>query len=329
MVRSYWFSLLLVPYYLLRFMRRLIINADDFGLTPGVNRGIEECVRQGVVTSITLMANAGAFADAAEKTNALTQLNSSSPRLYTTARGAVGQAGIGCHGVLVDGIPVLPLEDVPSLLASEGKEFRSSLGAFARAAVIGRLDADEITAEISAQIRKLQAAGVRLSHLDAHKHVHLFPSVLKPLLRAARDCGVRAIRNPFAPVKPLAFAHLMRRPHLWKKYTEVKLLRGWAQNFRRAVAAAGLTTTDGTFGIVSTGALDLELFRAIIGCIPEGTWEFCCHPGYVDAELAKVRTRLRASREREREVLTSQAAGDILAERGIQLINYWELGHES
>ena len=77
--------------------------------------------------------------------------------------------------------------------------------------------------------------------------------------------------------------------------------------------------------IVSTGALDLMLFRAIIGCIPEGTWEFCCHPGYNDAALAGVRTRLRASRERERQVLTSAAAREILAENGIELITYWDL----
>jgi hopanoid biosynthesis associated protein HpnK len=295
-------------------MRRLIINADDFGLTSGVNRGISECARQGVVTSITMMANAGAFPDAVEQADRLAQAKA---------------ASIGCHAVLVDGLPVLPVADVPSLLANDGRQFRASLGKFAQAALTGQLDAQQITAEITAQIDKLQTAGVRLSHLDAHKHVHLFPVVLRPLLQAARDGGIRAIRNPFAPVKPLAFAHLLRRPHLWKTYTEVKILRGWAQGFRRAVAAAGLATTDGTFGIVSTGALDSELFRAIIGCIPEGTWEFCCHPGYDDGDLAKVHTRLRASRDREREVLTSNAARDVLAEHGIELINYWDLGSES
>jgi predicted glycoside hydrolase/deacetylase ChbG (UPF0249 family) len=86
-----------------------------------------------------------------------------------------------------------------------------------------------------------------------------------------------------------------------------------------------MATTDGTFGIVSTGALDWELFRAIIGCIPEGTWELCCHPGYADAGLARVRTRLRAARDREREVLTSPAARAALEEHGIELISYWEL----
>lgn len=279
-------------------------------MTPGVNRGIAECCIQGVVTSTTLMANAPGFADAVESLEAAAENT---------------RPGIGCHVVLVDGVPLLPPERVSTLVANGAGQFRSSLLDFARAAMRGRISPDEIAAEATAQMRKALDAGLRLSHFDTHKHVHLFPAVLKPLLRAARACGVRAVRNPFAPIKPLAFAHLLRRPRLWKRYSEVKLLRGWAESFRRAVESAGMVTTDGTFGIVSTGALDLPLFRAIVGCVPEGTWEFCCHPGYNDAELDSVRTRLRQSRDRERAVLTSAAAREILAQHGIELITYWDL----
>ena len=289
-------------------MRRLIINGDDFGLTAGVNRGILECIRQGVVTSATLMAVAAGLADALQKLDDL----DGRPRL-----------SVGCHVVLVDGNPLLPPGAVSSLIAARD-EFHPTLAAFAQAAFLNRLDEGQIASEAEAQIRKAQG-GVRLSHVDTHKHVHLFPAVLRPLLRAARKCGVRAVRNPFAPVRPLAFAHLFRRPHLWKRYTEVKVLRAWTGSFRRTVAAEGLLTTDGTFGIVSTGALDLRLFEAIIGCIPEGTWELCCHPGYNDAELAQVHTRLRESRDQEREVLTSAAAREILDRHGIELINFWDL----
>jgi predicted glycoside hydrolase/deacetylase ChbG (UPF0249 family) len=87
----------------------------------------------------------------------------------------------------------------------------------------------------------------------------------------------------------------------------------------------GLRTPDGSFGVVSTGALDLRLFEAIVEAIPDGTWEFVCHPGYNDAELASVRTRLRESRQRELEVLTSAEARQALERRGIQLISYREL----
>ncbi len=293
-------------------MRRLIINADDFGLTPGVNRGIVRTYDNGVVTSTTLMANASAFEDAVQ---------------LTLASGQRHGFGVGCHLVLVDGEPLLPAEQVRSLTQGngDGRAFRSSLASFAGHAVRGRLDAAEIEAEATAQFQKIRAAGIELSHFDAHKHAHLFPSVLKPVLRAARNCGLRAVRNPFAPVKPLAFAHLLRRPHLWKRYSEVRVLRGFAQSFRELAAAEGMLTTDGTFGIVVTGALDAKLFDAIVGCIPEGTWELCCHPGYNDADLAKVRTRLRESREQEMNVLTSAAARETLEKHGIELISYWDL----
>ncbi|HYG99444.1 MAG TPA: ChbG/HpnK family deacetylase [Terriglobales bacterium] len=295
-------------------MRRLIINADDLGLTPGVNRGIFHAHQQGVVTSATLMANAGAFQDAV-----------TTAREYTPER----PLAIGCHVVLLDGSPVLPANRVRSLLASRNGtlqgEFRNSFSELAVAVCRKHIAPNEVQAEAEAQIRTIQQAGIRLSHLDAHKHAHLFPSVLKPLLRAAKACGIRALRNPFAPVKPLAFAHLARRPHLWTRYSEVRMLRGLASKFRELVDAEGMITTDGTFGIVVTGALDLSLFEAIIGCIPEGTWEFCCHPGYNDPDLARVRTRLRQSRAAELQVLTSPDARAALARHGVQLVSYWDL----
>jgi predicted glycoside hydrolase/deacetylase ChbG (UPF0249 family) len=291
-------------------VRRLIINADDFGLTKGVDRGIARGHEEGLITSTTLMANAGAFGDAVE---AVAKLNGTSRRF-----------SIGCHVVLMDGEPLLAADHVGSLLG-EGGRFRDSLLAFAGQSLRGRLKAEEIEAEASAQMRKIASAGIRLSHFDAHKHAHMFPAVLKPLLRAARSCGVGAVRNPFAPLKPLAFAHLARRPHLWKRYSEVRVLRGWERQFRELVAREGMATTDGTFGIVVTGALDLALFEAIVGCMPEGTWEFCCHPGYNDDDLGRVRTRLRESRERELDVLTSDAAREVLERHGVELISYWEL----
>jgi len=284
---------------------RLIVNADDFGLTTGVNRAIVEAHRRGVVTSATLMANSQAFDEAV-------RLAKSEPRLSA-----------GCHVVLVDGEPVLPGTQVPSLLKPGSQaEFRQGLAGFALSAVRGSFQEDEVEAEATAQIRKLQAAGLPVTHVDTHKHAHMFPAVLRPLLRAARACGVRAVRNPFAPLKPLALAHLLRRPPLWSRYTEVKLLRRWAAGFRRAVTEAGLATTDGTLGIVVTGKLDEKLFAAIASSLPEGTWEFVCHPGYDDEELGRVRTRLRASRAKELEVLTSEGARAAIAVRGIELISY-------
>ena len=291
-------------------MRRIIVNADDLGLTRGVNRAIFETISQGIVTSTTLMANSAAFDDAVERARSLADEK---------------RPSVGCHVLLVDGEPISPAASVKTLLQDGAWTFRANLMPFVSSAARGKISGAEIEAEAAAQFRKLQAAGVSISHFDTHKHTHIFPAVFQPLLRAAQACGIKAVRNPFAPVKPLAFAHLVRRPKLWKRYSQVKILRRYEDAFRRAVADAGMKTPDGSFGIVSTGHLDERLFTAIMGCLPEGTWEFVCHPGYNDKDLDGVQTRLRSSRETERQVLTSKAARKVLEDQGVELISYSQL----
>ena len=312
-------------------MRRLIVNADDFGLTTGVNQAIAEAHSGGIVTSTTLMANGRALADAVQ-----------AARRHPTLT-------IGCHIVLVDGEPVLRGDQVRSLLgnrrfasraigsrvtravrevgSASGKRaaFNNGFLDLARLAISKRLRPDEVEHEARAQIMKLQDAGIAVSHIDSHKHVHMIPAVCDALLRAAKACGVPCIRNPFVPLAPLAFSHLVKRPKLWRRYSEVRILQRWGATFSRRVAEQGLRTTDGSFGIIVTGALDEKLFRAIAASIPDGTWEFVCHPGYNDEELGNVRTRLRESRRIELKILTSAMARDVLREHGIQLISYRDL----
>jgi hopanoid biosynthesis associated protein HpnK len=287
-------------------VRRLIVNADDFGLTQGVNRAIVEAHCNGIVTSATLMANGQAFEDASRRASSTSRLS------------------VGCHVVLVDGLPVLGGRQTPTLSNRkfDDRRFYQSLSGFALRAVSGRIDGDEIEAEATAQIRKLQAAGIVVSHLDTHKHAHIFPPVLRPLLRAAQACGVPAMRNPFGP---LHISIVAKRPGLWKQFSKVTILSRLGRSFRSSVADAGMLTPDGTVGIVATGAMDARLFESIVDGLPEGTWELVCHPGYNDAELGSIRTRLRESRAQELRILTSPEAREILARSGIQLISYREL----
>jgi hopanoid biosynthesis associated protein HpnK len=291
-------------------VRRLIVNADDFGFTSGVNRAIVEAHSRGVVTSSTLMANGAAFEEAV-------QLAKTTPRL-----------SVGCHVVLLDGRPVLSGGQLASLVTAKratAARFRDGMMTFAARAMAGRIDGDEITAEATAQIRKIQSTGVVVSHFDTHKHTHLFPKILRPLLRAAAACGIRALRNPFGPRLPLRSSRLLRRPGLWARYAEVGVLSRFADKFREAVDREGFITPDGALGIVVTGALDETLFHAIARSVPEGTWEFVCHPGYNDAALGRATTRLRKSREIELRVLTLPTARKVLSQEGIELISYREL----
>ncbi len=288
-------------------MRRLIINADDFGLTPGINRAILEAHGHGIVTSATLMAQAPAFEEAV--------------RMAQSAPGL----SVGCHVVLVDGSPLLNAPQVSSLIAGkdgDGVRFRDGVAKFAFRTLCGRLDPEQIEAEATAQIRKLQSAGVAVSHLDTHKHTHALAAVLRPLLHAGRACGIRAVRNPFEPFR---LRLLAGRPSLWTRWCELAALRILARNFRREVEQTGLIAPDGTVGIVVTGALDEQLFRLIVENLPQGTWEFVCHPGYNDVSLQNMRTRLRESRAKELRILTSTLTRDLLQRARIQLISYHEL----
>jgi predicted glycoside hydrolase/deacetylase ChbG (UPF0249 family) len=286
-------------------VRRLIVNADDFGLTRGVNRAILETHRNGIVTSTTLMATGAAFEDAV--------------RQATAAR-----LSIGCHVVLVDGTPILHAEQLRSLTRADGR-FPDSLSTIVRKALTGNLNADEIEAEATAQIRRLQSAGIAVTHLDTHKHTHTFPAVLRPLLRAARACGVRAIRNPIVPSRILPPWRILRSTQLLRRYVIVAALRRVAPTFDRLVQEAGLATPNGCFGVVVTGSLDSRFFQDIAAAIPDGTWELVCHPGYLDADLEQVRTRLRRSRETERALLASPEARSTLAKQGVELISYRDL----
>jgi len=282
-------------------VRRLIVNADDFGLTAGVNRAIVEAHQKGIVTSATLMACGHRFQEAVASSKGL-------PRL-----------SVGCHVVLVDGQPASNPSDVPSLKDGESSpQFRKGLTSFALIAASGRLDPAQVEAEIAAQIIKLQSAGLTVSHLDSHKHTHMFPSVLKGMLHAAKQCGVPAIRNPF---EPLIFARLAK----WKRQFQLRMMSRFRTSFRRALNDAGVTAPDGCVGVATTGGLSEDSFLYLIENLPPGTWELVTHPGYNDAELDGVNTRLRQSREKELAILTSATSQEVLRKQQVELISYRDL----
>jgi chitin disaccharide deacetylase len=262
-----------------------------------------------------MMANSRAFPEAAAVTRSLAD------------KGARFSAG--CHVVLMDGTPILLPDRVTTLLEPSSqngtRQFRESLNDFAIASFRHKLNLEEIEAEAGAQIERIQQAGIQPSHFDTHKHAHMFPAILRPLLRAARSHNIPAVRNPFGQVWPLPLSSLLRTRQVWTRFAQLNFLRNFAARFRREVEAHGLRTTDGSLGVLVTGVLDLKLFTAIIENLPDGTWEFVCHPGYNDAALDRVRTRLRQSRQQELQLLTSPDAKELLRRNQVELISYHEL----
>jgi chitin disaccharide deacetylase len=293
-------------------VKRLVVNADDFGLTSGLNQAIVELHRRGALTSTTLMANAQATEEAIDH--------------------AIGNPslGVGCHIVLVDGQSVLrPRHDLVWLVdpvRTVGR-FNPTLGGFlhrlywergSQWPIWNRALDKEIEAEASAQIKLLQSRGLKLTHIDTHKHTHMFPRVLRPVLRAARGAGIRAVRNPFEP--SWSVRATPRAP--WLRRTQVRLLRTLQSSFRRIVAEEGFVTTDGAIGVLATGTLDATTLASLLQHMPDGTWELVTHPGYNDDALAHAGTRLLASREVEWEALNQTA---IPAD--VKLIHFRDLIH--
>ncbi len=285
---------------------RLIINADDFGLTTGVNRAIAELHREHALTSATLMATGPAFDDAVD-------IARSHPKL-----------GVGCHIVLTDGIPVSHPYSIPTLLGSDGKTFRPSLIDFVQALLRGQISEDDIEREALAQVQKLQRAGIDVTHLDTHKHTHLFPAVARPLLHLAERCSIGAIRSPFEPrwTQNLGHGGFIRR-------IQINLLMRQQPRFQRIpqLLHGHVLTTDGTIGISATGNLNADTLAQTLAALPsDGTFELCCHPGYNDADLDAVTTRLRSSRDIERQALLSTIPQILSQPNAPELIHYGNLG---
>jgi predicted glycoside hydrolase/deacetylase ChbG (UPF0249 family) len=189
----------------------------------------------------------------------------------------------------------------------------------------GRFRAAEIEAEAVAQLTRLQQAHVAISHFDTHKHTHMFPSILRPLLRVAREHGIVAVRNPFEAPGVVHWGDAWGGRTLLLRKAETTLLRAWLyRRWRKAVCEAGFATTGGCLGVASTGTLNETSLRAMLRRMPEGVWELVCHPGYNDGELAAVRTKLRESREVEMQVLLEITPGELRQEYGIELVAFGE-----
>lgn len=287
-------------------MRNLIVNADDLGWTEGVNRGIVKAHREGLVTSTSLLANGRAFDSAV-------RLESSNPEL-----------GIGVHLNLSDGEPAAPAEKVAGLLNKAGL-FEGGPGSLLLKIASRSLRLEEVEREWDAQIQKIRAAGIKATHVDGHKHVHMLPGLFEIALRLAKKHGIGAIRisNEASTLRALlATGGRQKKSVVLKQGMQARGLKMLARDAREMAERAGIASTDFFCGIAQTGVLTREGVEGLLEGLPDGTTEFMCHPGYADEELKISGTRLRESRQTELEILTDTEIRKDVARRGIRLINY-------
>ena len=277
-------------------MKQLIVNADDLGLTPGANRGILRAFQDGIVTSASLLVTGSAFEEAV----ALARQNL--------------ELDVGLHLTLVEERAVLSRDALPTLVDESGRLPRTS-GEFLRRALLARISWDEVEREIAAQIARFQNTGLRLSHLDSHQHLHMFPPVFQIVRRLTRGMDSVWIRNSAGS---------------WRKSPSVRMGR-WVQRLglnliclsaRRLHGPPLPQMPDGMYGFEVSGCLTRRALEQILRKIPDGLYELICHPGEDDAETRRQYSHWGYRWAEELEALTAPETRAVLEKQGIALTSF-------
>ena len=253
--------------------RLLIVNADDFGLSPAVNAAIIRAHREGVLTTASLMVNEPGFADAV-------QLARANPRL-----------GVGLHLTLLRGRAACSPREIPGLVDARGNFSNQPVGAGLKY-FFRRSLAPQLALEIAAQFDKFRSTGLKLDHLNGHLHIHLHPSVFRLLTQGGRDFGFRNVRllhDSFALSRRLA------RGRWFYRATHAAIFHWLSRRARAPLRQFGIKHTANTFGLLQDSLVDEEYLLNLLPVLPAGDSEFYAHPGQFPPELAAlVSPRVRA-----------------------------------
>lgn len=275
---------------------RLIVNADDLGLSDAVNRAIFDAHRLGILTSTSLMACGPAF-DAAV----------AGWKQHSTL-------GVGVHLVLHEERPVSDPSLIPSLVDEHGR--LKPLKQVVRRLLTGQVEAAEVEREYDAQLAKVRAAGIQPTHIDSHCHLHAFPAIAGIAARVAWRHGVRAARRP----RVRAWSDFQGAP--WGRYP-LGLLISACQMLSERKLPSSLRSPDRFFGLIRSGALDTEWLLATLPTLPAGSIsEIMVHPGDGSGPGQEQQDHGPAQRRVEYEALVSPRVRERIAELGVELVNY-------
>lgn len=278
-------------------MKLLVVNADDLGFAPGVNRGILEAHQAGTLSSASMMVNTPAFADA------VAMVRDRAPRL-----------GVGLHLNLLTG---RPLSAATTLADPRSGQFHS-LRELATRVLTGRVSTADVRRECDAQLSALMSHGIVPTHLDSHRHIHALPGILPVVLASARAAGVRIVRRPLdSPTldDPATGAKMLLLHASWELAARQLLPDDWTL----------LERSPAFRGIALQGMPDVkERLLRLLDRLPDGATEIMLHPGYDDAVLS-AQDPYRAEREREVAALCSAAVKERLARGDIRLARFSDL----
>lgn len=230
-------------------VKRLIVTADDFGMSPAINEAVEQAHRHGILSAASLMIAGDAAADAVTRAKEMPEL------------------GVGLHLVLVDGAPILPPAQLPDLVDDSGR-FPNALATLGARIYFNGAARRQVETEIRAQFEAFRATGLRLDHVNAHHHFHFHPVIRAIVIKLAPEFGIRAVRVPREPA-PSA-GNLMLAP--------------FVASLRRHLDRAGIAHNDWQLGLSDTGAMTAVRTRKLLDALPDGVTELYFHPAIDNAD---------------------------------------------
>jgi hopanoid biosynthesis associated protein HpnK len=269
-------------------MKSLVITADDFGAAVEVNEAVEIAYRDGILTAASLMVSASAADDAVERARRLPAL------------------GVGLHLVLVEGRPTLPASRIPDLVDATGS-LRTDMATMGLQIALSRRVREQLSAEIEAQFCAFDATGLRLDHVNAHKHFHVHPVIGRLVMDAAIRHGARALRVPREQGKPQGFG-----------WVAAPFIRSLARRARQR----GFVIPDRVHGLRHSGQMTIARVREAIASSPHGVSELYLHPATDDRHPAH--TKGYAHRG-EFDALLSAECRQAVAHGDVRLCNFASL----
>ena len=278
-------------------MLKLIVNADDLGLTERVNQGILRAHQTGIVTCASIMANGDGFEDAVARCKKLPSLD------------------LGVHLTLVEERPCLEPDLIPTLVDSTGSLHRHAV-TFVRKYFAGKIQLNEIRRELEAQLRKILDHGIRISHLNSHQHLHMLPKILGMTIELANEYDIAAIRVPREPMR----SYMLRGAGALPRALQLMILNGFCFLGRSRIRLP----TDHVIGFHTAGNLDKSKLQIMLQSLPrDGICELMCHPGLNEPDSRY--SHWGYHWEDELSALVDPEIREYCRQKGICLVTYREL----
>ena len=277
-------------------MKKLIVAADDFGLTKSVNEGIVKAHKEGIVTCLNFLPSGDAFEDALRLAK------------------EIGLKEAGAHLALTETSPSANPSKIPTLVA-DGNRFYKGHGQFLRKLLFGKIDLDQVYIELKSQLDRVEGSGVRITNLSSHEHIHMMPEILDIFVKLAKEYDIPAIRYPHGDYSS--------SPYSLRKIYKRTILSCLAGSMTRTMRASGIISPDHFLGFLDSGKLTEDIVLGMLGFLAEGTTELVCHPGFLGPEVLD-RYAFHKNCEAELFALTSRRVKKLINERGIKLVSYGE-----